>query len=141
MDLVPGAAGADADAAGAAAAAPAPGGGGLAAAEAAAAGAAAPADLSIPPCPLHAPRPPCTAVVPSLHATGPAPLPCAVETAGATIIATPNSAPHIRALSFATFMCCSPSRRPPVSAAGRIPQSPLRRYRCGLRAVRRTGRE
>jgi hypothetical protein len=66
------------------------------------------ADLSTPPCPLHAPRPPCAAVVPSLQATGPALLSCAVETAGATAIAATNTAPHIKALSFATFMCSSP---------------------------------
>jgi hypothetical protein len=81
---------------------------GLAGAEAAAAGAAAPADLSTPPCPLHAPRPPCAAVVPSLHVTGAALLPCAVETAGATIIAATSIAPPIKALSFVRVMCCSP---------------------------------
>lgn len=39
----------------------------------AAGAAAALADLLIPPCPLHAPRPPCGEVVPSLHVTGPLP--------------------------------------------------------------------
>jgi FAD:protein FMN transferase len=88
-----------------------------------AAGAAAPADpalalladadLSTPPCLLHAPRPPCAAVVPSLHATGFALLSCAVETAGASIIAATHIAPHITALSFATFMCSSPQGNRP----------------------------
>src|SRR4029077_445570 len=66
------------------------------------------ADLLTPPCPLHAPRPPCAAVVPSLHATGFALLSCAVETAGAAIMAATHIAPHITVLSFAIFMCFLP---------------------------------
>jgi hypothetical protein len=41
------------------------------------------ADLFTPPCPLHAPRPPCGEVVPSLHTTGPVEVLCAEEIAGA----------------------------------------------------------
>jgi len=48
-----------------------------------------------------------------LHATGFALLSCAVETAGAAVIAATHIAPHITALSFAIFMCSSPQGNRP----------------------------
>jgi hypothetical protein len=92
-------------AAGAAAGAAAAGAAGAAAAE------LAEADLSMPPCPLQAPRPPCGDVVPSLQVTGLLELllaACARVTAGAAPSAAAHSAPQIKPWSLASFMSRSP---------------------------------
>jgi hypothetical protein len=89
----------------------------LLAAGAAAAGAAAgwlelvlpAADLLMPPWPLHAPRPPCGDVVPSLQVTGPLELLWASARVGAASSAAASTAAQVRPVNFEDFMCRSPS--------------------------------
>jgi hypothetical protein len=76
------------------------------------------ADLSTPPCPLQAPRPPCAAVVPSLQVTGPLleVLPllvpvlvvCACDSPGAASSATASSMPPAMTLGLVIVICKSP---------------------------------
>ncbi len=68
------------------------------------------ADLSIPPWPEQAPRPPWGEVVPSLQVTVPlvALEVCAEEITGPASSAAANIAPHIKPLNFAIFICSSP---------------------------------
>jgi FAD:protein FMN transferase len=98
------------------------------------------ADLSMPPWPRQAPRPPLAEVVPSLQVTGLllSLVVCASDSPGAAMSAAANTAPHIKPLNLAIFICRSPPERDRCYGTARIPQRPQARAR--HEAAQRTSR-
>jgi hypothetical protein len=80
--------------------------------------------LSMPPCPWHAPRPPCSAVVPSLQVTGPTLTSEVAAKAGVADIAPSNTAAPITSLRLREFMEPSLQDERTIAKTPRIAQSP-----------------